>query len=309
MNFQELHELVTKLKTENATRETAFIPIAPADLGAGITNPGTTAHGSQNGKDSLELPTQASHCRIYILGPMRGHDQYNFPAFYEMAVKLKNAGYDPVNPAELDRQDGFLVENLPAGHDFTTYPSGMDAEQVVRRDLTAIMSCGGYVALPGYEKSRGARAEKGVFDWRGAMRLEVNALGTGFVEIPNDTAPAQPAGGNPKDAFGLKKAPLRLVPGVALLYLSRAMGLGAKKYGAWNWRESKPRATVYYEAILRHLFAALDGQDNDEESGLPHLAHILANAAILLDAEATGNLIDDRAKSGKVAELLKKLTE
>jgi len=306
MNFQELHELVTKLKTENATRETAFIPIAPADLGAGITNPGTTAHGSPNGSDSLALPTRVNPLAIYILGPMRGHDQYNFPAFYEMAARLKNAGYDPVNPAELDRQDGFRIESLAKDHDFTKYPDGMDAEQVVRRDLRAILSCAGYVALPGYEKSKGAQAEKAVFDWRCAKRFEADAHGM-FVQVPNDKPPT--VSSNPKDIAGTKKPPLRLLPTIGLVYLAKVMALGAKKYGPWNWRDAAVRATVYDEAALRHLFAVLDGQDLDEESGLPHEAHIMACMAIKLDAKACGKLIDDRNKSGNVAPLLKQLTE
>jgi hypothetical protein len=303
MNTTELDNLIHKLKAEQA----AFTPIAPADLGARITSPGSTANGSPNGSDSLALPTQASHLRIYILGPMRGHDQYNFPAFYAMAEKLSAAGYDPVNPAELDRQDGFKIESLSAGHDFTTYPSGMDAEQVVRRDLTAIMGCGGYVALPGYEKSKGARAEKGVFDWRGAMRLDLSGDGKSFVEVPNDKPPT--VSSNPKDIAGTKKPPLRLLPTIALVYLAKVMALGAKKYGPWNWRDAAVRATVYDEAALRHLFAVLDGQDTDEESGLPHEAHIMACMAIKLDAKACGKLIDDRNKSGNVAPLLKQLTE
>ena len=247
-----------------------------------------------------------SPSRIYILGPMRGHDQYNFPAFYAMAEKLLAAGYEPVNPAQLDREDGFRIESLAPDHDFTKYPEGMVAEDVVRRDLKAIMSCAGYVALPGYEKSKGATAEKAVFDWRCAKRLVLNDGGL-FVQVANDLPPSQPT--NPKDAAGTKKPPLRLLPTIALLYLSRVMALGAKKYGEWNWRASKVRATIYDEAALRHIFALLDGQDKDEESGLPHEAHIMACMAIKLDAQACGQLIDDRNKSGNVAGVIKQLTE
>jgi hypothetical protein len=44
---------------------------------------------------------------------------------------------------------------------------------------------------------------------------------------------------NPKDAFGLKKPPLRLIPAAALLYMARVFGLGATKYGPYNWRRSR----------------------------------------------------------------------
>ena len=181
----------------------------------------------------------------------------------------------------------------------------MNAEDVVRRDLKAIMGCDGYIALPGYEKSKGATAEKSVFDWRCSPRLAL--VNGSFVRIKNDLAPMPSS--NPKDIAGTKKPPLRLLPTIALLYLSRAMALGAKKYGEWNWRAAKIRATVYDEAALRHIFALLDGQDTDEESGLPHEAHVMACMAIKLDAAAVGTLIDDRNKSGKVPELIKQLTE
>lgn len=267
-------------------------------------NPGTTANGSPHGSASRELPAQVNPSRIYILGPMRGHDQYNFPAFYAMAEKLRAAGYEPVNPAQLDREDGFLIESLPKDHDFTKYPDGMVAEDVVRRDLIAIMGCAGYVALPGYEKSKGATAEKSVFDWRGAYRLSLPENGD-FEVISNDTPPVQLRDEtNPKDRLGLKKAPLRLVPWVSIVALARVMKLGADKYGEVNWREKKPRATVYFEAALRHLLAYADGQDTDPESGESHLAHVMANMAILLDAKSCDCLLDDRKFTGKVVQAL-----
>lgn len=286
-----------------------FQSVPPAFGGAPHGSRGTTPNGSESGADSLALPAKASPARIYILGPMRGHDQYNFPAFYAMSEKLLAAGFDPVNPAQLDREDGFRIESLPANHDFSQYPEGMDAEQVVRRDLVAIMGCAGYVALPGFSKSKGATAEKSVFDWRGALRFDLCGDGKTFTQIRNDTPDSAVVTSNPKDIAGTKKPPLRLLPTIALLYLSRVMALGAKKYGEWNWRATKVRATIYDEAALRHIFALLDGQDKDEESGLPHEAHIMACMAIKLDAQACGQLIDDRNKSGNIAPLLKQLTE
>jgi len=114
---------------------------------------------------------------------------------------------------------------------------------------------------------------------------------------------------NPKDLLGLKKTPLRLLPPTASIECSMVMGLGAKKYGAYNWRENSVRHTVYLEAALRHILQALDGEDADKESGRPHEAHAMACMAILLDAKHGGNLIDDRNKSGTVAKLIDELIE
>jgi hypothetical protein len=114
---------------------------------------------------------------------------------------------------------------------------------------------------------------------------------------------------NPKDAIGLKKTPLRLVPPALLIFVAHVMALGAKKYGPWNWRDNKVRHTVYLEAAIRHLQAALDGEDADKESGLPHEAHAAACMGIILDAKQMDCLIDDRAKSGYVQRLMDLLIE
>lgn len=116
-------------------------------------------------------------------------------------------------------------------------------------------------------------------------------------------------GVNPKDALGLKKPPLRLVPSAGIIYVSRVMGLGAKKYGPYNWRDKAIRYSVYVEAAQRHLLQALDGEDIDPESGQPHAAHAAACMMILLDAMATGNLVDDRPLPGAASRLLAELTE
>ena len=112
-------------------------------------------------------------------------------------------------------------------------------------------------------------------------------------------------GVNPKDLIGAKKAPLRLVPPALTIEVARVMKLGAEKYGPYNWREYSVKLSVYLEAMLRHLLAAMDGEWEDPESGAPHVAHIAAGVAILLDAEANGSLIVDwPVFSGPAAALL-----
>lgn len=123
--------------------------------------------------------------------------------------------------------------------------------------------------------------------------------------------PSKPSddGSNPKDRIGLTKPPLRLIPAPALIKLAMVMGLGASKYGPYNWREKKVRYTVYIEAAQRHILSALDGEEIDPESGQPHTAHAMACMAIILDAQATGNLVDDRPTPGVAAKLIAELTK
>lgn len=113
---------------------------------------------------------------------------------------------------------------------------------------------------------------------------------------------------NPKDIVGATKPPLHLIPPAAEILEAVVMGLGARKYGPYNWRSADVKATVYISAARRHLAQWLDGEDHDAESGVSHLAHARACLGILLDAMATHHLIDDRPPPGRAPELIRNLT-
>tara|TARA_Y100000996_G_scaffold415483_1_gene410483 strand:+ start:2177 stop:2530 length:354 start_codon:yes stop_codon:yes gene_type:complete len=101
---------------------------------------------------------------------------------------------------------------------------------------------------------------------------------------------------DPKGQAGAKKAPMHLLPPRALEEAAWAHKLGADKYGAYNWRDTGVCATTYISAIMRHLNAWRDGEDDDPESGKSHLAHVICSANILLDASHCDTLQDDRHK-------------
>lgn len=109
---------------------------------------------------------------------------------------------------------------------------------------------------------------------------------------------------NPKQAYGDKKVPLHLVPGAASAYIAMGLKEGARKYGAFNWRETDVEAMTYVGATLRHLAAFVDGEDTDPDSGNPHLAHAMASLAILVDALESEGVIDNRPKAGPAAKTL-----
>jgi hypothetical protein len=113
-------------------------------------------------------------------------------------------------------------------------------------------------------------------------------------------------GTNPKDLIGATKVDLSVVPPAALLHLASAMMDGAKKYGPFNWRENKVKGRVYVTAMMRHLLQYLDGEDIDPTSGVHHLGHAMACAAILLDARETGNLADDRPLPGAAGAMIRR---
>ncbi len=109
---------------------------------------------------------------------------------------------------------------------------------------------------------------------------------------------------NPKDAIGSDKVPMHLWPKTASVLGALALLDGALKYGRSNWRAVGIRASIYYDAIDRHMSAWFEGEDIDPDSGLPHMAHVLAGAAIIVDAMAAGHFRDDRMIRGGHRQLM-----
>jgi len=96
--------------------------------------------------------------KVYIAGPMRGIVECNFPAFDYAARRLRMAGHEAINPAELDR-----VVHI---HEWTVPPP--DMRQAMRRDLIAICDeAEGMLLLPGWERSDGVRVEHELADCLG----------------------------------------------------------------------------------------------------------------------------------------------
>jgi hypothetical protein len=117
---------------------------------------------------------------------------------------------------------------------------------------------------------------------------------------------------NPKDAVGIKKVPYHLVPSNVIGELSLAFLEGARKYKAYNWRVAGVRASVYLDALERHLKAWENGEDLDPDSGLSHITKALACLVVLRDAMLLDKWVDDRppkVKQGWVQELNKKAKE
>lgn len=99
---------------------------------------------------------------------------------------------------------------------------------------------------------------------------------------------------NPKDQIAVGKLPLHLWPQSATVLGCLGLLEGREKYGRSNFRESGVQASVYYDAMKRHMDAWFEGEDLTPDTGLPHLANVLACAAILVEAITYGKLIDDR---------------
>lgn len=108
---------------------------------------------------------------------------------------------------------------------------------------------------------------------------------------------------NPKTAIGVTKVPLHLVPPSAKHFLGLALADGARKYGAYNWRDHAISISVYKAAAERHLDAFWDGEDLAPDSQVHHVAHAMACCALILDALTIGKLNDDRPAKGAAPQL------
>lgn len=77
------------------------------------------------------------------------------------------------------------------------------------------------------------------------------------------------------------KIPLELLPFDALTEVAKVLQFGAKKYAARNWEKGIEYGRLF-GAATGHLWSWFTGEENDEETGLPHLAHAACDVLFLL---------------------------
>lgn len=75
-----------------------------------------------------------------------------------------------------------------------------------------------------------------------------------------------------------------LVPPSMVMAVAAVREYGCQKYhDPENWAGVEPQR--YRDALYRHWLSYLDGEEKDQESGLPHLWHIACNTAFLIELE------------------------
>ena len=126
-----------------------------------------------------------------------------------------------------------------------------------------------------------------------------------FVTVPARTRViglrhAGAEGVNPKDRIGATKVDTTLIPVSAKVACAMAlMDGGIVKYGEYNWRVEPVLVRTYIAAMQRHLDAFQEGEDYATDTGISHLGHVMAGAAILIDAMSQEKFVDDRPINGK----------
>jgi len=103
--------------------------------------------------------------KVYLAGPMSGKEDFNFPAFFEAAKKLRKRGHKVFNPAE---------EDLKEWKDLETIKKKANYRTCLKKDLSWICDRADAIALlPGWKKSKGVKVEKALAD---ALGLKVIKL-------------------------------------------------------------------------------------------------------------------------------------
>jgi len=190
--------------------------------------------------------------KIYLSGPMTGYADYNFPAFHKYAKMLRAMGHEVINPAE------------------TTPDVTLSYETFMRADLPNVCKCEAMALMPGWEKSRGVKNE--IFVGQ--------ACGLKFYAIENDKlVDVDLSAGKKFDKGKLEWAKMRWAE---LTEIMQVLQFGADKYGWNNFENVEGAEDRYKSALMRHIIAYIQGEANDTESGMHHLAHAGCNVLFLL---------------------------
>ena len=93
--------------------------------------------------------------------------------------------------------------------------------------------------------------------------------------------------------FNEGKLKWSLVSWSALAPMVRVLMFGAEKYDNHNWKKGL-KYTEICESLQRHLNSFLEGEDDDKESKISHIGHILCNAMFLSYMSLFRKDLDDR---------------
>lgn len=104
---------------------------------------------------------------VYIAGPMRGIKDFNFPKFHEVAREFRKRGHVVFNPAERDlkKYGKKILKNAGKGNAKSVAKNFGMSEMELARDCFKsdtrwiCENADGLVMLPGWKKSKGAKAE------------------------------------------------------------------------------------------------------------------------------------------------------
>lgn len=112
-------------------------------------------------KITKSLPVKSKRPYLYLAGPMRGIADFNFPAFNSAAAILRNQGFRVFSPAENDsKKHGNIFKTKTGDESALAATTGWTINKALEDDTRFICRhATGIAMLPGWRRSKGARAE------------------------------------------------------------------------------------------------------------------------------------------------------
>lgn len=232
---------------------------------------------------------------VYLAGPMRGIPEFNFPAFFAAEARLVADGWGVFNPAAMDTSTGFVPTALSGDEDLSGL--GFSLRNALGNDLEFITRRADAVAvLPGWEDSKGARAEVATAH---ALGLPVFYALEGRSHVVTEAAaPKNPSGetrvtSSTGGQKGQKPEQYQSIPVGPMRELAEHYAKGAIKYDDHNFRKGYPWSSSF-SALSRHLWAFWGGEDIDAETGSKHVIAVAWHALALASFMDEHREFDDR---------------
>lgn len=256
---------------------------------------------------------------VYLAGPMRGYEDFNFPAFEAAASWLKSQGFDVFSPSARDLSDPDHPSNEEWREEDATFQTApFTLAQYMAYDLKEVCSRDAVVCLPGWEESQGARLEcmvsvevnHPVFEitWEDGLALDPRAtFPTGklkltsvspdyvrvifadrslnVIEFEEEKQP--PASTLPSESAARKAIPI--TTGVldyfpdALVEVARVSKAGNDKHNPGQpLHHARSKSTDHADSLVRHM---LDRGKIDGDTGCRHSAEVAWRALAMLQEE------------------------
>lgn len=125
----------------------------------------------------------------------------------------------------------------------------------------------------------------------------MNCGDLGYVVQEHEPVPCPQCSKSTGRKFDGDKPDYSLLPFDAIKPVVQVLTVGAKKYEPDNWRRVKNANQRYVAAALRHVAAYQCGEINDDETGLPHIAHAVCCLLFIL-----GKKDHEKDDSGRIDE-------
>lgn len=258
---------------------------------------------------------------VYISGPMSSKPDKNHPLFNSVTKEFRDQGYRVINPAEndggsTDKTWEFymvldLVNILTKVTEVVVLPDWEISEGAQIEVFLAKRFHKPIYELDSVRKHGFSHQIDPITELKVFMQPKASKIGPVVENVPINITNSIPVlsdysgtGGFVVDTGAKKfdngKLRYSLLPQEPIHDLVRVLMFGAKKYGDFNWTQGFSWMRTY-DALRRHLDGDgdkckgwLQGEDNDPESGLPHLAHAMCNLLFLMVFAKTHPELDDR---------------